>query len=134
MLDNRVFNGQLKLSHCCCSFTWEKYREEDNGRLNCYLKMLYISLQKSEQKKNIYFMEHLWNTCIRFLFNFITVMNLNLKAVNLYHYQRFFFFKDCEYAYLIVKVNLYLKELYFTCTYITYIPLNIYLIQIPIYI
>lgn len=94
--------------------------------------MLYISLQKSEQKKNIYFMEHLWNTCIRFLFNFITVMNLNLKAVNLYHYQRFFFFKDCEYAYLIVKVKLYLKELYFT--YITYIPLNIYLIQIPIYI
>lgn len=76
-------------------------------------------------------MEHLWNTCIRFLFNFITVMNLNLKAVNLYRYHRFFFFKDCEYAYLIVK-NLYLKELYFT--YITYIPLNIYLIQIPIYI
>lgn len=79
-------------------------------------------------------MEHLWNTCIRFLFNFITVMNLNLKAVNLYRYHRFFFYKDCEYAYLIVKVNLYLKELYFTCTYITYIPLNIYLIQIPIYI
>lgn len=95
--------------------------------------MLYISLQKSEQKKKYLFygtlMEYLYS-----LFNFITVMNLNLKAVNLYHYQRFFFFKDCEYAYLIVKVNLYLKELYFTCTYITYIPLNIYLIQIPIYI